>query len=404
MANSILDSHMPTSSNTILTSHGWPNNTSGNAPLVSHGDPYVEGGGGGGFSAVLNTGTGVMTITGSGFGSKSGPGPLFFQPFTTGVTHGMLASNPAVGLDFVYPTAIAGSSPPAITTSVGIGGGSIVSHCLSLTLSNDDWLSHIGIDLSPTQQEIFVSQWNRLDLVAGTPDQTIQMKGIRSGQMPSPDDGERYGTIPRSAGSTWVPPNGVWNPNDNQSSYLASFNSSGVEIGNFGPGHNSTVAPYDVVNTSGEAVPFSNPPFTGWGQWWQQEIHHKMNTYGSDDGFMSLRLNGKERVRVSHWQPALITGRAFGWVNFQPLLDHTAGANIDTHTSRIYVDNTPKRVFLGNAATLGDCTGRFLLPPTDWGDGSITCSNCTNIPAGYEWVYVMDENDAEIDSGSFSTV
>ena len=66
MSNSILDSHLPTTSNTILVSHGFPTVSSGNSTLTSHGFNPSYGGGGGGLTHGSN-----YTITGTGFGTKA---------------------------------------------------------------------------------------------------------------------------------------------------------------------------------------------------------------------------------------------------------------------------------------------------------------------------------------------
>lgn len=361
---------------------------------------YTPGGGGSLAISGINLVGSALEITGSGFGTKPGTAaPIYFQPFL-GLTNG--ANISTAGIDYSDS-----SSPvPVITTAVGVGTGSvgsIVTHIQGLTQSAPDWASRYGIDLDTPVQEIFVNQWMRLDKVAGTLTNPMQIKGIRTGMTNDPDDGERYGTQPRLSGSTWMPDSGVWDTSRGDSTFLAYVPSTGGEVGNFGPGHDSTVTPYSTPNEDGEAMPFSDPPVTGWGQWYNHQLHHRLNDYGSANGFMSLSWGARERIRVANLEAVTIPGQLLGWVSFSPFFDQTAAADIDVFISRIYVDSTQARVFLGNAATIGACTdGHFMLPPTSWADGTINVTHCANMPVGYDWVYVV-KSDGTVSNG-FSIV
>ena len=210
-----------------------------------------------------------------------------------------------------------------------------------------------------------------------------------------------YGGGPKYAGSQWFTSGCVWDTNAYSSSHLTYVDSAdGGDKPNFYLDHDPDLSPY-TANTSGAAAPYNPPVCTGWNQWFNNEIHHRFNDYGSANGIMRATLNGKERIRVTHAQPCLNTGEDIDYVNFFPLVDGTT-ANVDLYTSRIYVDNTPMRVFLGNSATLDNCTGRFMLPPTGWSDTSITVTHGLNIPSGYDWVYVMDANGAVVASGAYT--
>jgi hypothetical protein len=378
----------------VLVSHNWPSGASSNSVLASH-DADYPGGGGGSFSAILNTTTGVLTISnGSGFGSKSPAAPIFFQPFV-GLTNGISANHASIGFDFNYS-----NGTHVVNNSVGPCGnisGSLEAQIRCADHSRDDWYLQTGIDFATGQTEVFVSMWTRVNHVAGTLAQAAQMKGIRTGR----DDGSggRYGTLPRLAGSTWLGTSGEWRTTYDQASYLAYFDSAGTEVGNFTPNHDPDVVPYLTVNSSGESIPYGNSPFTGYGQWWNTEIHHKLNDYGSANGFMRLYLNGQLRASVTHTQPVTTSGHNLGWVNFGEIFDHTDGLDANAFMSRIYVDNTPARVFLGNSATLAGCTGHFMLEPTAWADGAITANLATTsnaIPSGYAYLYAFDASGNQV--------
>lgn len=510
MANPILDSHMPTSSNTILNSHGWPNNTSGNALLVSHGDPYVEGadtypdafyfadiagtvalstntqsvetitvagitaaaaitisGSGGslhqyskngtaykstadtvvagdtvriqhtssgsnstaatttltiggrsdtftsttvagsGFSAVLNTGTGVMTITGSGFGTKSPAAPLYFEP-VRGYSNGATAT--AIGMDFYD-----GEIQPIVENGIGIGGGSLYAPTRDYADTGElDSIFHVGVDL-PNLTELYASMWCRHDSVQiGGGAGTLQQKFIRAGRYDAGNGFPHYGPAPKVQGSLWLPPSGAQSTANGAHSFIAYFDSDNVE----NSGYANWEAYHDPDNPNGVLTPNENKsaPYPtalqAWGQWFHCEVHHKLNTVGQTNGHLRIRANAKLIVEVKNASIRLNSSsdHTFQYVNFLPLLDNTAGYDLNTYTTRFYADSTPMRVFLGNASTYGACTGCFLLPPTDWSDTSITVTHGLDIPSGYSYLYAIDASGAQIQlNGSmngfaFSTV
>jgi hypothetical protein len=399
MANSILDSQYA-SPNALLTTHGFPVNTSGNALLLSHSPAGVyPNPGGGGFSAVLNAGTGELVITGVGFGTKSGPAPLFFQPFV-GLTNGLLPTHASVGFDWGND----GAGYPQTYDGDGVGGGCLTIPADGISPVDPDCFFDLGVDLNGNHAELFVSQWQKLSYNAGTVATGVQVKGVRAGRLnPSdPTAAGSYAYNPSMGGSIDIQPDGSQTTNANNCyQWFRETGHVGIPFGNFDQSHNPETAPYRTPNTSVGSPPYPRVT-TGWGQWFQQEVYFKMNTYGATDGIQILKGNNQQLVHLTHADPRQSSDadNAFQQVNVWPGVDGIAGADLTLRISRVYIDNTRKRVFLGNASTLGACTGSFLLPPTEWADTLIKCSNCTNIPSGYDWVYVLDENDAEIASGA----
>ena len=401
MANSILDSHMPTTSNTVLNSHGWPNNTSGNALLVSHGDPYT--GGGGSFaisSASAVNATGILTINGAQFGTKATLAPVYFQPFV-GLANGLAATHASVGLDWGAD----GYGYPQTSDADGIGGGCLTMPVLGATNSDDDWFMHLGLDLGGSHQEIFVSQWQKFVYTSGTLSTTMQLKGIRAGRINpgNPTAEGSYGYTPSMGGSLWITPGG--NQTTAASNCYQWFRETGnsTEIGNFEQDHDPETAPYRTPNNTLGAEPYPRVT-TAWGQWFQQEVHFKMNDYGSTNGIQRLYGNAKKLIELTHANPRISadSDNAFQWVGLWPGLDHTLGADFHARLSRIYVDTTLARVFLGNASTYAACTGAFLCPPTAWGATQITASDCKDRPSGYDYAYVV-RSDGTMSNGVLVT-
>ncbi|MBM4131478.1 LamG domain-containing protein, partial [bacterium] len=57
----------------------------------------------------------------------------------------------------------------------------------------------------------------------------------------------------------------------------------------------------------------------------------------------------------------------------------------------VYIDNTPARVEIGNAATYASCTKREIQIPSDWSATSITVTVNTGTLTGNNYLFVIDE-------------
>lgn len=127
MANSILDAHYPTTSNSILVSHGWPSGASANSVLASHDGDYPALGGGG---TPLTHGS-EFTITGSGFGTRAAK-PLVYDNFESGTVGANVAGNAPVyreiGASWVWSDSYGTtpSYPPKYSNDVTRGLGTRV--------------------------------------------------------------------------------------------------------------------------------------------------------------------------------------------------------------------------------------------------------------------------------------
>lgn len=456
MANSILTSHYSGTSNTILVSHGWPDGSSANSVLGSHdadypasgdttpdafsftdqtdvavnttrtsntitvagitaaasisitGGTYQIGAGsftsasgtvtngqtvtvrhtssasnstatntvltiGGvsdtftsttvaasGFSAVLNTSTGVMTITGTGFGTKSPAAPIWMETFESAT----IGDNPAqAGFDLW-----ASGTPqvPVVTAGQGVGGGRSLRS--SHTGTVDDF-AHVEKLIADTDT-LFMSSWNKL--TASSSSGGLQLKSHRSGPRQSDTDAAaNYATTPYAKGSLWFTSGVTWSeiqtePNREGGSHPESASSVQTDPGGIGSGLQ--------IYT---------------------ESFFQMNTPNLYDGLYQVLVNGTQLYNQATRCFRESSAHHFGFASFAPGLTNSTWT-FTRDLSRPYVDNTRMRVFLGNSATLAGCTGRFLLRPTTWVDGSIIATEGKNYPSGYNYLYAIDANGAQI--------
>lgn len=319
----------------------------------------------------------VLTITGHDFGAKATAPPVYFQPFV-GIPNGTLCTDPLVGMDFEDYSDFDGGVPSVVTDTDGIGGGSLITHCLGYSPSHTDWLMHLA-KFFPPQQELVCSYWCRIQPVLGATAASVQMKWIRAGKNNGAGGSPAvYGSSPRINGSLWLPPSGVWSPYNDGSAWLEYHNQYDTFFGNYGLAENG----YDG--------PYVGPMNTGWGSWFHNEAYYKFNDLGQANSVAEMIVNGTRKIKVSDFTIRVDADQLMDYVNWLPLLDNIGGADLDLYLSRFYLDNTAARVFLTDAATIAASTGRFLLPPITWtGGNTITAGSCTDVPVGYDWVYVV---------------
>lgn len=344
-------------------------------------------------SAILSSG--VFTITGSDFGTKPTPiAPLVFKPLV-GFADGLDIEDASTGYAAVQYT----DSPtpptrpkPAIYNADGIGGAAVRTQGRSYTASEtQDVVNHVGVILSGTHKELIVNIWHKLTVTAGTPN-SVLVKYMRGGML-NPADATSleagYHYRPKMGGMYYMNSSGTYDTSDASNFRLYVYSSSGTDEWNVDMNQGS--APYPV-------------PTTAWGQWWNDESHFKFNDYGSSNGFARLTVNNKLAVVQTNINPVQDAG-TIGFQFITPTPDISSGsglgADFDIYHSRLYIDTTEARVFLGNASTIGACTGRFMLGPTAWATGSITAEAAcfsNTVPATWDWVYVV-KSDGTISAG-----
>lgn len=332
-------------------------------------------------SSAVRSGT-TMTISGTGFGTKAGPSPFKFQPFTA-TTQGQ--NYAAAGFDFVGGDNY-GDANNYVDMADGVGGGS----WLHITPPpGDNSFSHFG-HLLPGVDQIYVSYWIKItrtaaiDPVGGG----AQLKGTRVGTRTGTSDpvGQMYNINPKWAWSIFTP----------------------IEDGSTAGPTAQTVAGSGTTASEGsqDASADGNPLISIInGEWHYHEIYYRINTAGASDGVQHVHFDGIQYHTLTDRAGRTLSSNHWDYVQYSPgLSDGFDRSEWEARFSRIYTDTTHARAFLGNNASLASVTGRFLLPPTAWSATSISVSNVSNVPSGYNWAYVCDSNNSCNSSGyAFAT-
>lgn len=318
--------------------------------------------------------SGIIQVSGSNFGAKSAAAPFKFQPFTA-TSQGQAYAQ--VGFDFVGGNN-SGAAHNYCDMTDGVGGGS----WLHLTPGGgEESFSHFGHLLPGNTEAIYASYWVRLHrLTSATGGRTGQFKAMRSGL--------RTGSDP-VANMYYVDPKYEF------SCYIDVTNLSALT----GPNSGSHNAAGDIQQYYPENA-YDVPLISN--TWVFCEIYYRLNSLGQADGIQQVRFNGTQNVDLRDRQPRTSASEYLGYIQYNPGLANDFDQSAwEVRFSRIYLDTTRARVFLGDAATLVGCQGRFLLSPTSWNDTSVAAGSATNIPAGYNWVYVSNR-DGEINVNGYA--
>ena len=395
MSNVILATHYPTPSNSTLISHGWPSGSSSNSTLASHDSAYPSPGGGA-FSAILNTSTGVMNITGTGFGVKTTYAPTWLKSWY-GVAHDTLATNPAVGLDRYHTD----NPEPRITTAeAGFGGNPLRLYHPVPDGLNEGYSLHPQKFIAPTT-EVLMSHWMKVSCELPWSGGLPQIKHHRVGYGQDSSAYDNYENINPRVGITKVHHSSDLSlpliSEDEKPRYWAT-NSTGSSTGDL----------YDQP---------TNPTGVAYDTWVFTETYFKWNDVGSTNGIVETWVNNQLYCssvhRATPYAVRLTAGDTIRNVQFMPGIQsvNTGSPYINPDftvlLSRPFVDSgsqSRKQVFLGNAATLSACTGKFMLPATSWGDTAITVNECRSVPANFDYVYVTNDSGAVLASGAYTSV
>lgn len=314
---------------------------------------------------------GVMTITGTGFGTKATAAPFKFQPFVDTEEGDDYAD---AGFDIMY----GGSELNHVDMSDGIGGGSWL---YTSPGGGEETFTYFGHTLEDVD-EIFVSHWVRIRRM------TVPTQGGDDGQYKGVRAGIRTGSDP-SANMY------ILNPKYSFSTYSDVEDTDSLS----GPDAYTYNAPTGLINTYFPEGNYNVPLISN--TWQYCEVHYKFNDLGQANGIQRIRFNGTQHVDLTNMQPRTDAGEFIGYVQYCPsLAGSLAYAEFEARFSRIYLDTTPARAFLGNASTLAACTGRFMISPSAWSSTEITAGSASLIPYGYDWLYVVNA-DGEYNSSGF---
>lgn len=360
MANSILNSHYPNSSNTILTSHGWPDNTSGNALLVSHGDPYTAGGGGGS-GGTLTHGSEFTITTASGFGTRAAK-PLVYDNFESGTPGNAIAGQAplyrGIGGSWTWDEYSSNNAyHPVYSNAIARGAFAQTSmHQFGWNGGLEGYNTSLVIDYpcTNTGDEVYCSWWARIDRT--------------SAYWPT-----------------------QWKPFD-------EFGSNGGGVtpsvyAGYGPELRS------ALQDSGLSAP------TIWGtsdyttmedEWVRFEGYFKQSAASTDNGVYSFTVHrtGTPSIENELLDETIATRATSDyWTQWMFGCFYQiggTGATANIHLSSLYFDSTRRRLELGNASTYAACTRREVQPSTAWSDTSITalCQKGA-IPTGTAYLFVI---------------
>ena len=352
---------------------------SGNISIAT-GSPNITG-------AVI--GGSSMTITGSGFGTKATAAPTWFKSWN-GVAPGTLATNPSVGLDRYYTD----NPQPAMSSYAGIGGNSLYVPYPIPNAQDEGYSMHLQ-KIVPDTTAVLMSHWMRITCTDHSRlTGTVQIKGHRVGIGTSNNANDNYGSINPRLG---------WTSFRNQ--HTLAIPSIGVDEGNYwATAANGSGRPGETYNQVG------NPAGIAYGAWVYTESYIRWNDVGTYNGLLQVSINNTplmdSDIEGAPIGIRLSAGDVIRNVQFHPGIQNirytgTGSPDFDCWYSRPFVDTGPDcraRVFLGNASTITNCTGRFMVPATSWSGTSITVSDCVDIPTGYDWVYVV-KSDGTISNG-----
>ena len=325
----------------------------------------------------------VLVVNGANFGAKVSAAPFFYQDYTThnGEADGDLLLGYANQRQ--YSSNSFGSST-TVDSSMGrmAGRGALK---LDLTAGAADYFPHIAVNTSNTGRgtltsqstdELYISYWIKFELVSGTPAQSlVQIKSARSGTGAPTTN--YYSNYPLYVSSLY--------PRGDVTAYAATYQEA-----------------RDSSNVVSEGEHFDASDTAMWvsGGWNFVEIWQKYNTPGVADGFFKYKINGvsiNKEIAASGYNAIKVRqsgegDKHFDYTMLVPGVDvsgHSATSKYRLLFSEHYIDTTPQRVMLGNASTLAANTAGLLCPPSSWNNGALTVT-ASNIPAGYQWVYITN--------------
>ncbi len=311
--------------------------------------------------AVLSGG--VLSITGSNFGSKSPAAPLFYESYESYSQNWQAVPNSlggAVGTGVPglahaggreYPFYSNGATPYVDTTRAFSGSKSLRWDARDVGDNPNESFPRIGVrDIHATT--LYQSYWRYVDRTAGTIGFHVD-KFLRAGNYGTDD---WYNGHPKLYGS------------DGDIGY---DNSANTNSGNIHP------------SSAGLSI----------GQWDFIEMEYVLSPTA---GVAHIAVNNTDAVNVTGANTSDGTDFIEGAFVAQGV-DFYSPQAFSIYLDATYIDTTRARVAIGNASTKAACGGFFVVPPTVWLTG-ITAT-ASNIPTGFNWVYVTNAGGETNSSG-----
>jgi hypothetical protein len=314
----------------------------------SHASPAVTGA-----SGTVSQGS-VITVSGSGFGTKPTAAPYYFNDFES-ATVGQTALQ--AGLD---DEGNDGQGIPYVRNDKAFSGKNSLR--MDYLVNKDSMFPRIGKG-GLNSNMVYVSVWTYWTHTAGSGGSPFIFKMVRGGANPS------YSGVPKFYETIRPSLAGVVGATDR-----GSVNSSNV----------STYS--DNVNAGQNSD-----------GWHRSEYYFKLSDAGVANGQYQTWVDGVLNANVSNTMSRLAgTTSTINYVMspFDGIDSYGTTNSYQVWVDDFYVDTTLARVEIGDASTLAGCKKRTVLPSKTWSDSSITANaNVGMFPSGSKaYLYVFDAN------------
>lgn len=305
-----------------------------------------------------------VTITGSGFGTKSPAAPFHYDDFAGGTV-----GNDLTGYSFLST----GSAPvnPQYEGTIVRGVHARAAKCSFLGDQTGCSFITGGFSVG-SGQPLYVACYLRHDFVSPYPP---NYKILRV----APDG------APAGHANTY------WN------TYDTTGNQEVVESQDVSTG---VFADRSALYTPRRIGDFTNT-------WKLVELYFVRSTAAVADGTTQMWHDGTAIVsRVGDIIHGEVGDNAWAEVRFGHNLEHGSYGDALVYFSQVYVDTTPARALLGNAATFAASTHRELLVPSAWSATAITATVDQGTFAADEtaYLYVVDSTGAVNGTGFAVTI
>ena len=332
-------------------------------------------------SASINAG--ILTVGGSGFGTKSPAAPVLWENFEDGTAGNALPttskwqamagvggwfSNPANDYLETAGTAYSGSIAAYNHFKVGSSG------------TNEDFNTSYFVLPTPSTKLYYSYQWRWESTTSGD-----GRAVVKAGRTNSDNTPVSYYNGPGVSALSTLNPTSPWLIT---ASYATASTNPSVTM-------NQNINPTNYQHVLDE------------GSWHRHEMYKSMSTAGVEDGAIWFAIG--EYVL---WDDTTAQTRETGetYLNNSVLLGlMVAGTVLGSETEvrmwvdDVYVDTTPQRVEICNASTKATSTHCEIQPPTAWGDTGITAAlNQGTFETGNS-VYVIAYNGSN-EAGSYGPI
>lgn len=307
---------------------------------------------------------GVLTVTGSGFGTKTVAAPLIFNDFES-YADGIVYTSAGIedlGTDSRAVLAVRTDQAFSGTKSLRIDWPDAYASCFPKA----------GFNLAG-ETEIYASFRHRYSIVTGT--------GVGDAGF-----GNVYKTC-RAGSSTPYSGNPKFTNTDRPLFTVDPNNVNGETVGNLDDG-TTPLAPGSLSVAL-------------WDTWARNEYRYKLSTPGVADGILQSWVESVVKTNY--------TANETRQTGSTALIDWFMLTNFDGYTGDwatwlddIYIDNTPMRIEIGDNATYTSCTAstRMIQPPTAWADTSLTATLNQGGLTGTGYVFVFGADNLPINPTS----